>query len=234
MYLATKALRSVLSYAILVVLLVGAAVAQNSITVSSPTKDGTDIVTIRYKKSGDAQTYDLVVNVDLTKGTKAEAKATAIKDAINAAGDPNVSADIDATKKNKVKVTGAAGVTIKSSNCSGASGEARDAMADPDETCLFTTTLTGALQYTDGNGDASVFRIGTERGEVEVFLEEAGSIEAAMASALARLQDLGIDAWMPDESTIAFHVDVEIDREAYFGCTDAGVVQVSELRSLVD
>lgn len=234
MYFATKALRSLQSFAVLAVLLVGSSLAQNSISVSATTKDGTDIVTIRYKKSGDAETHPLSVNVVLTKGTTAEDKAKKIKEAINAAGDSNVSAEIDANKKNKVKITGATGVTIKSANCSGASGEARDALADLDETCLFTTTLRGALRYSDGDGDASTFRIGTARGEVVVFLEDAGSIAAAMESALDQLQDLGIDAWMPDASTIAFHVDVERDREAYFGCTDAGVVQVSELRCLVD
>ena len=227
-----NSLRSLLLHFTIVLTLAGAAFAQKSISVSKTTKDGTDIVTIRYKEPGSKETKELTANVPLTKGTSADDKAEKVKAAINAVGNASVSAAVDATKTNKVNVTGAAGVTIKSANLSGASGEARDAAATmANEDCEFTTTCLGALEFVDGGGDLSTFTIGTARGEVELTLLDYGSVENAMNAALLQLQDFGIDAWMPDDSTIAIFVDRELDREAYFGCTDAGVMQISELSS---
>ncbi len=230
-----NALRNLLVHATLVLTLAAAAFAQKSISVSSPTKDGTDIVTIRYKEAGSKETKSVTANVPLTKGTSAADKAVKVKEAINGSGDPKVSAAVDATKPNKVNVTGAAGVTIKSVNLSGASGERRDAaasMANVD--CVFTTQCVGAQESFDGDGDPSTFTIGTARGEVEVTLLDYGSVEEAMYAALLQLQEFGIDAWMQDDSTIAIFVDRELDQEAYFGCTDAGLVQISELSTSCD
>lgn len=225
--------RNMLFHVTLVLTLAGAAVAQDSITVSPTKKDGTDIVTIRYKVDGDKKTKELTANVDLAKGIDGPTKAGKVKAAINAVHDPKITADVDATNTSTVKITGATGVTILSSNLSGASGEKRDAKpAIAHASCLFTTSSLGELEFVDGYGDLSTFTIGTARGEVEVTLLDYGSVQAAMEAALAELQDFGIDAWMPNGKTIEMSIDPELDQWACFGCTDSGVVQVSEMSRL--
>lgn len=210
----------------------GLAHAQKSIVVSKPTKTGTDHVTIRYKVNGDAQTHTVAPSVDIPAGTSAADKAKLVRDAINGQ-DPNVTASIPAGNSNKVNITGPNGVTIRSANLSGSSGEARDGLASAGLLpTTFSFSLEGKFEFVDGTGDSSTLLLGTDRGEVLLHLEAFDSTGAAMMQAAEELADFGIPVVMTDDLVLKFAVDAELDGTVLFGCTDMGIMSHAGLADM--
>lgn len=210
-------------------LLSSALVAQKTMTVSKPTQDGTETISVTIK-DGTKPSEDFTLTVDIKKGTKKEDKAKAIAEVLDADARLKATATGD-----KIKVE-AEGATVKLRTLSKTNNSAEPvdkvtaAMAEgPQEFEMSCVALSDGIVGVDGDGDASALRVGTARGTVEVLFEEFGSVEDAVASVAQGLTDLGLLVTMSDPGTFSFPIHAELDQYVLYGCTEPSALQTATI-----
>lgn len=208
------------------------AVAQNgSLTVSTPSKDGSDIITVRFEEG--PETKHVEVKVPVTKGMDLKKKATDFAEALQKELKAKGHGDkikVEASG-NDINFTPADGIELKSLKLTGASGQ-RDKWSAAN---FFEgdVELNGDIIGVDGFEKASVLALGTARGVVELSLAEFESVESAMHALAQGLADLGIQAEMTGFNSISLSLD-DKDEGIIFECTDLGLSITGELSTRDD
>lgn len=207
------------------------ALAQKSITLSTPAKDGTDIITIRYKQGAETKAVD--VKVPVSKGLDPKVKAKRFEDAINENDDlkKKVSASVNSSDPNTIDITPKDGITIRKVKLTGATGERDDAMADVSDDIEdgFSLQITGILEYADPDGDPSYLMVGTDNVTVEYPLVSGMLPHQIAAGVVDMLVEQGIEAEFVEPAGIGFTYVQEEQGAVRFGCSDAGAVLVTSL-----
>ncbi|TAJ12047.1 MAG: hypothetical protein EPO68_13965 [Planctomycetota bacterium] len=221
------------------VLLSSTLVAQKTMTVSKPTQDGTETISVTIK-DGTKPSEDFTVTVEIKKKTGAkdttkEQKATAIAEALDADARLKAKATGD---KIKVEAEGAT-VKLRTLSKTNNSAEAVDkvtaAMAEgPQEFEMSCVALDADLVGVDGDGAASALRVGTARGTVEVLFADVAGVEEAVSLAAEGLTQLGVPVTMSDTGAFSFPIDAELDQYMLYGCTEPNAAQSNALANLDD